>query len=250
MKKKSMFIVTFSLVILLGAFVLYDKNSPIKNNLPNGENGSSNATWISHYYDDTEMIKEADLIIIGKIVGSYTEQRADMVFTRQIVEVQKTLKANSLVKADLELTSLVAEQSRSYLEESYLPESNLPMIQILQTGGELNGMYTKPFLEAPLLESGEQYVFLLEQALDENFLPTYYVMMGGYQGVGEVIDNKIVFSKQTNDVFKLLSNQNVDQVTSIVDNVIKKYGDTSYDKKGDFQGGMKDVDTEGRERDE
>ena len=35
----------------------------------------------------------------------------------------------------------------------------MPTIEILQTGGELNGIYTAPFSEAPLYEKGKIYVF-------------------------------------------------------------------------------------------
>ena len=61
-------------------------------------------------------------------------------------------------------------------------------------------------------------------------------MMGGYQGVGEIMDDKIifgkgaavadnkrVFSKESEDDFKLLNHKSLEQVIPIVDNAIKKH---------------------------
>ncbi|MDR1131113.1 MAG: hypothetical protein LBL15_01695 [Oscillospiraceae bacterium] len=85
---------------------------------------AAQADWKNHFEGLTGMLKGTDLVIKGKVVDAYTEQRVDMVFTKQVIEIEKAYGGS--IKAGDRIT-------------------------LLQTGGERNGIYTRPFDEDPLL---------------------------------------------------------------------------------------------------
>lgn len=151
------------LLILASVFWLSSTGKASEKQMPVSlEKQSVSADWTDHYMYGEDMVATSDLIIEGKVVNQVCEQRVDMIFTKQNLAVQKTYKG------DLALGK---------------------QIQVLQTGGELNGLQTAPFVEAPLLENDSVYLLFLKFT-DEG----HYLILGGYQGVGEIENEPTAFA--------------------------------------------------------
>jgi GntR family transcriptional regulator len=56
---------------------------------PTNNQNLSHADWKDHYNNITDLTKAADLIIKGKKVDSYNEQRVDMIFTKEVIEIKR-----------------------------------------------------------------------------------------------------------------------------------------------------------------
>lgn len=149
----------------------------------------THADWNEHFATDKDLIESSDLIVKGKVIDSYCEKRYDVVFTKQVIEVSKILKGKI--------------------------NSN-EQIEILQTGGELDNIKTPVIKEAPLLDKNGTYLLMLRKT-DEG----HYLLMGGYQGVGKIIKNTLVFSKEQKDIFKGLDNKDITYVEVTIENLAK-----------------------------
>lgn len=120
---------------------------------------SSSGSWHSHYDTAEEMMEEADLIITGVMVDSYTELRIDTVCTRNIIEVME------VYSGDIQVGDT---------------------IEVLQTGGKYENVTTPAFSEIPLLEYDKEYALVLRLSDPDEQYGQYYLIMGGYQGVMEI----------------------------------------------------------------
>jgi hypothetical protein len=162
-KRKIALLVTVFSMIIIG-FVLFTSKKD-DNKIIN----SASADWIDHYNDFNSMASAADLIIKGKKVDSYPEQRADLIFTKQVIEIKK------IYKGDLNIGD---------------------KIEILQTGGTINNITTLPIEEAQLLDNNGNYLLLLRKSSEG-----HYLILGGYQGVGLIKDDENVIFNDANTEF-------------------------------------------------
>ncbi len=143
------------------------------------------ASWKNHYFDVDSLVKASDIIIEGKVIGATLEQRYDLIFTMQEIEAEKV-----------------------YIGDLKEGET----VTVLQTGGELNGIETKAFREAPLLDKGDDYLLFLEYS-DEG----HYLILGGYQGVGKIKNGRVTFSNVRNDeISAVLSGKSLSYVNDIL----------------------------------
>ena len=103
--------------------------------------------WTSHYNQTSDMVNHADLIVVGKVVDSYTEQRSDMIFTKQVIQ------ATEVYQGEIQTGD---------------------RFELLQTGGEMNGIHTPEIAEIPLMKQGQKYLLMLQKTEDG-----YYLILGG-----------------------------------------------------------------------
>jgi len=142
------------------------------------------ASWIGGSLNFDDLIKSSDVIITGRVIGSTPEQRFDLIFTRQEVS------ANSIYKGEV-------KEGESVI--------------ILQTGGRLGEMETRPFQEAPLLVEKSDYLLFLEYTPEG-----YYLIMGGFQGVARIINNELEFNVSDDYIANELYGMSYSDVTSIM----------------------------------
>ncbi|MDR1116639.1 MAG: matrixin family metalloprotease [Oscillospiraceae bacterium] len=116
----------------------------------------SQATWSEMYSSNDEMLSAADIVVIGEVVSQTLQQRHDLIFTLQNIEITEILEGST----------------------------DSSMVSVLQTGGNFNGIYTPPISEAPLLDIGDTYVLALSY-VESDVYGEYYIIMGGYQGVAK-----------------------------------------------------------------
>jgi hypothetical protein len=113
------------------------------------------ASWLSHYDNYATLVKESEVIIVGKVAKStpFSKEEGGLVFTTQEVEVQEVIGGDVSVG---------------------------DILPIIQTGGILEGKETHPFVDSPLMEEGKIYLLFLERSqLDSEI---WWWIMGGYQG--------------------------------------------------------------------
>ena len=104
-----------------------------------------------------ELIEASEVVLIGQVVSQRPEIRHDLVFTYSSVRV------NQIV------TGSLAEPAA--------------MIDVLQTGGSANGMYTPALADEPLMHIGEAYLLCLTYAPEDGQYQAYYLPTGGGQGI-------------------------------------------------------------------
>ena len=123
---------------------------------------STSVSWSDKRYQSAEeMISESEVAIIGEVIDSYTEVRNNkMVFTRQVVKVITVYKGE-------------------------LKEGD--SIEVLQTGGTDGGIQTAPLSEVPFMERGKEYALCLRFSQPSEKYGQYYLILGGYQGIAEIV---------------------------------------------------------------
>lgn len=176
--KNNIIIKLFLVCIIFGLFITQNKTRDDNNSI------SGHADWINHFEDFNALINASDIIIKGKKIDSYPEQRVNMIFTKEIIEVSKVYKG-SLKKDDT--------------------------IEILQTGGEYNNIKTSQADEAPLLEKNGNYLLFL-QTTDEG----HYLILGGYQGVGKIKNKKLKFNVENDKIAKQLKGKDLSEIEGII----------------------------------
>lgn len=108
--------------------------------------------------DSFEELREAsDVMLIGQVVSQYPEQRHDMVFTYSRVQVSEVVEGNLVGSSNL--------------------------VEVLQTGGTLNGTSTPALADEPLMTVGENYLLCLSYSPADGQYPAYYLPTGGGQGI-------------------------------------------------------------------
>lgn len=160
------------------------------NFMPLKQEIKGHASWVNHYNDTKTLADKSDLIIIGKVVDSVPEKRVDMVFTKQHIKIDKYIIGDK-----------VADD----------------VVQVLQTGGELNGQKTVELEDAPLFKVNDKYILFLEKTTEG-----HYLIMGGYQGTGKIVDGKIKVNVDTDEIGKVFKNKSAEEVEAIVYNYLGK----------------------------
>lgn len=115
--------------------------------------------WVDHYSSLEDMIEHSDLIIKGKMIKNNPKEVSGMIFSMEEMKISKVYKDNNKVGDS---------------------------IIVQQTGGVLNGTSTQAFPEAPLMDKKREYILFLK-----NTKEGYFVVMGGYQGLGKIINGKL-----------------------------------------------------------
>jgi hypothetical protein len=163
-------IIAIILVVILAScgFILF-KVSESSENI-----SSTSVEWRSHYDTVEEMAEDADVIILGKVVSTYTEERYDIVFTRDVIKV------TSVISGDVQVGD---------------------SIEVLQTGGEHDGKTTSVPSDLPLLKKKKEYAMFLELTDPNEQYGQYYLVMGGYQGIAKVTRKGFESLADKNDEF-------------------------------------------------
>ncbi len=170
-KKKTSFIIIPCLLIAVVALAAIKITSTQQEPL-------ASANWVDHYENMQSIYDKADLIVIASVIKSIPEQRANMIFTKQYLDIKKYIKGEEKKGTD---------------------------ISILQTGGILNGITTAEIAEAPLLELNKEYVLFLRKSNED-----HYLVMGGFQGIGEINHGKIEVNVKTDEIGKVLNDMKID----------------------------------------
>lgn len=170
------------LAISIATFIFVFSNLPNKNNYMdkiNNLKGSSLAS-MEVYADSVDELNDlSDLIIEGKVVDYEPKISYGMVFTNETIEVKKVIKGN------------VKEGDK---------------INVVFTGGELNGMATPPIKDCPIMDMRGNYMLFLKT----NNGVSYFII-GGNQGYGLIKNNKIEVTDkgEMGDIFR---SYNVDEM--------------------------------------
>lgn len=135
---------------------------------------TASASWHSHFDSVGEMVEDADLVITGVMVDSYTELRVDTVCTRNIIEVTEVYSGDVQVG---------------------------DTIEVVQTGGVYGDITTPAFSEIPLLELDKEYALILRLSDPDEQYGQYYLIMGGYQGILEITDTSYQSLSEENAAF-------------------------------------------------
>ena len=117
----------------------------------------TSASWSNTYQTLSDLQSASDIIIKGYLISSIPEQRHDLVFSKELVGISQVIKGT-------------------------IKSNN---VEILQTGGNLNGLVTPPIESAPLLRKNTEYLMYLQYVKDEQY-GEYYLITGGDQGLFEM----------------------------------------------------------------
>lgn len=154
------------------------------NFLPSKSGTKANASWVNHYTDTKALTDKSDLIVIGKVIDSVPEKRVDMIFTMQNIKIDKYVKGEK-----------VADDT----------------VKVLQTGGELNGKKTVEFEDSPLFKINDKYLLFLEKTTEG-----HYLVSGGYQGLGKIVDGKVKVNVDGDEIGKVFKNKSIEDVEAII----------------------------------
>lgn len=121
-------------------------------------NDHSHVTWKKTYNTESELIAASDLVITGTVIGQYQEQRANLIFTKSIIQIDHIFKGSSAGST----------------------------IEVLQTGGSYNGITTKAIEGADLLQVNKVYQLALTLTEPDDIFGQYYLITGGFQGVSSI----------------------------------------------------------------
>lgn len=189
--KKNVVIICFLFLVLFLAVFFYT-NDALKKSKVNTESAgnTASASWHDHYENVDELIKAADIIIHGKQIDSYTVQIVDMIFTKEVIEVEKVYQGDVL-KGD--------------------------KIEVIQTGGEMNNISTAPIEDAPLLEKNGGYFLALKKSTEGS-----YTILGGFQGVAEIQGNdKLKFNNENDEIALEFKNESFAEIEGTLADKIK-----------------------------
>lgn len=171
--------IMFGLLIIL-TFGAIEASWVKSNEIANTKPYTSFVEWGNHYSSPEDMISHSDLIIRGKMIKSSPENRSGMIFSMEDVEIIKVYKGNFNSK---------------------------DIITILQTGGA----GTEPFPEAPLLDKRKEYILFLEKT------ERVYQIMGGYQGLGKIINGNLDLNFIGDPVTDKLQDMTVENVEKLIE---------------------------------
>lgn len=116
---------------------------------------TTEVSWVSCFDSLDDMKADSDIIITGTVVGTETELRHDVVFTRCYVRIDK--------------------QEKGTLSAG-------TVIPVLQTGGTYGNITTPEIADAPLLKVGDSYELYLTATEGLEAYKNYYLISGGFQG--------------------------------------------------------------------
>ena len=199
--KKKLYTIFFGLLesalLLSGCVIQADVNTPDDtdakmSNPPSIQQAvnAPDAMWLTHYYDMDSLIKASDIILSGRIISETPERRHDMVFTHHGVEILKVYYGD-------------VQEGAS--------------ITVLITGGKIDDIETIPYREAPLLETGAEYMLFLDEFSEVD----YCIPTGGYQGVFVVTDDILRFVGERNDdIADEVNGMSVASMEKIIEEII------------------------------
>lgn len=116
---------------------------------------TTEVSWVSCFDSLDDIKADSDIIITGTVVGTETELRHDVVFTRCYVRIDK--------------------QEKGTLSAG-------TVIPVLQTGGTYGNITTPEIADAPLLKVGDSYELYLTATDGLEAYKNYYLISGGFQG--------------------------------------------------------------------
>lgn len=116
---------------------------------------TTEVSWVSCFDSLDDMKADSDIIITGTVVGTETELRHDVVFTRCYVRIDK--------------------QEKGTLSAG-------TVIPVLQTGGTYGNITTPEIADAPLPKVGDSYELYLTATDGLEAYKNYYLISGGFQG--------------------------------------------------------------------
>lgn len=162
------------IAIVCASFVL-----PSRATFENSDNKESMkaisiASWNKVYASKDELEENSSLIITGTVIGSFTELREDVVFTKHQVRIDE-------------------------IKKGY--ESHNSIITVLQTGGTYNEYTTPPLPEMPLMKTGNNYELYLTLSSPSEKYGQYYLISGGYQGIIDIDKNGKYTLSNANTLF-------------------------------------------------
>ena len=174
----------------------------------------SNAVWDPVENDDepSGIIAASTLVGKGKIIDQYTEIRGvgedavageedPMVFTISKVEITK-------------LYSLDETKANNVIHD--IKKGNL-IVEIVQTGGDQDGIKTPEISDAPLLKDNSEYLLMIEKTDEGRYIP-----VGGRLGYAEIIDNRICYiNDETRQLFSDLNNKQIDSFPDKLETIMK-----------------------------
>ena len=150
----------------------------------------ADADWVDHYESIDELTEKSDLVVLGQVTTSVPELRVDVIFTKQNVAINKYLKGDKIQN---------------------------DAIQILQTGGELSGKKTPEIDDAPLFQKNDNLLLFLKKTTEG-----HYLVMGGYQGVGKFVNDKIEVNVEQDKIGKELKAKSKEEVENLINNALLK----------------------------
>lgn len=153
--------------------------------------GYASASWADHYTNAEEMINDSVLIIRGKKINESTILQNDLVFTEETIEVNKVYKGNLEKKTT---------------------------ITVLQTGGELDGETTAPIEDTKFMDNGGEYILFLEISPSGK----YYLIKGGFQGIGKINKESLVFNKIDDEIAKEYEKKVINEIENEIETIVGK----------------------------
>lgn len=179
----------FKRVLAVGGSILFIISLGINYNVNELTKTSALATWNESYDNIQELTNNADVIVKGRVLSSEPQIREDMVFTMNHLEVQEIMQGTTL--------------------------NNASIIDILQTGGSMDGIITEPIKEAPLLKPDQDYILYLKLTEYDEVYGQYYLIEGGYQGIAYIDEKEIIPVSSENSIFEEYNN--LDQLNSVME---------------------------------
>lgn len=150
LKKISVLIVFFSLITGLTIFGVHSFSN---------KQVILSASWTDQQKNIHEAVKNADLVLIGKVTGTNTFKVHQAVFT--------DYKTNVLN---------VSKKNKDFQENGF---------SVQLTGGDFEGVSYR-IEEQPLLSENKTYLFLLKKVWPNDPNSNVWAPIGGYQGVIEI----------------------------------------------------------------
>ncbi len=151
LKKSLLSTVLFSMLVCFCTF----SASANADSLEDTGCATTEVSWVSCFDWLDDMKADSDIIITGTVVGTETELRHDVVFTRCYVRIDK--------------------QEKGTLSAG-------TVIPVLQTGGTYGNITTPEIADAPLLKVGDSYELYLTATDGLEAYKNYYLISGGFQG--------------------------------------------------------------------
>lgn len=86
---------------------------------------------------------------------------------------------------------------------------------VVQTGGKIEDLTTYPIEGTPTINKNQSYLFLLEKTSEG-----HYLILGGYQGIGKINNNKLIFDKSSRISYSKLNNKNISEINQNLNNIL------------------------------
>lgn len=190
MNRKLVFrVLLVSLIVAVSALNIIGKLTTEQIKVP----ATASASWNEHYDTMADLINRSELIVLGSVVDSIPEKRVDLIFTKQVIRIDKVGNGTGFNVGDT--------------------------IQVLQTGGYMNGEITEAFYDDPLFTKGSQHLLFLRKTRDNTGL---YVKLGGFQGRAEVgKDGVLGVTVEGDPVKKHLAKRPIDSVYQEIETLKK-----------------------------